>query len=86
MIKNTLAISALALGMALPVGSFAQATMDHGKMGMSQPASMTDGEVKMVFTAKDKAMLAAVKAGDKVKFMVVSEGGKMVLTEIQPAK
>lgn len=111
MIKNTLAISALALGMALPVGSFAQSTMDHGKMGMSQPASMTDGEVKkvdqdagkvtikhgeikhmdmpgmtMVFTAKDKAMLAAVKAGDKVKFMVVSEGGKMVLTEIQPAK
>ncbi len=111
MIKNTLAISALALGMALPVGSFAQAAMDHGKTGMSQPASMTEGEVKkvdqdagkvtikhgeikhldmpgmtMVFTAKDKAMLAAVKAGDKVKFMVVSEGGKMVLTELQPTK
>ncbi len=111
MIKNTLAISALALGMALPVGSFAQATMDHGKMGMSQPASMTDGEVKkvdqdagkvtikhgeikhlempgmtMVFTAKDKAMLATMKPGDKVKFMVVSEGGKMLLTEIQLAR
>lgn len=111
MIKKTLSISALALGMALPVGSFAQATMDHGKMGMSQPASMTDGEVKkvdqdagkvtikhgeikhldmpgmtMVFTAKDKAMLASVKAGDKVKFMVVNEGGKMIVTDIQPAK
>ena len=110
MIKNTLAISALALGMALPVGSFAQSTMDHGKMGMSQPASMTDGEVKkvdqdagkvtikhgeikhmdmpgmtMVFTAKDKAMLSSVKAGDKVKFMVVNEGGKMVVTDIRPA-
>ncbi len=40
----------------------------------------------MVFTAKDKAMLASVKAGDKVKFMVVNEGGKMIVTDIQPAK
>ena len=40
----------------------------------------------MVFAAKDKAMLASVKAGDKVKFMVVNEGGKMVVTDIQPAK
>ena len=107
---SALAISALALGIALPTSSFAQGTMDHGKMGMSQPPSMTDGEVKkvdqaagkvtikhgdikhmdmpgmtMVFTAKDKAMLSSVKAGDKVKFMVVNEGGKMVLTDIQPA-
>ncbi len=113
MIKHTLAISisALALGMAMPASSFAQASMDHGKMGMSPSADMTDGEVKkvdqeagkvtikhgdikhldmpgmtMVFTAKDKALLAAVKAGDKVKFMLVSDGGKMVLTDIRPAR
>ena len=111
-IKNILAISALAMGIAMPVSSFAQATMDHGKMDMSQAsASMTDGEIKkvdqatgkvtikhgeikhmdmpgmtMVFTAKDKSLLSNVKPGDKVKFMVVNEGGKMVVTDIQPAQ
>lgn len=39
----------------------------------------------MVFTARDKALLANVKAGDKVRFMAINAGGKMVLTEIQPA-
>lgn len=111
MIKQVLAISALAFAAALPVSSFAQATMDHSKMDVSKPAAMTDGEVKkvdqeagkvtikhgdikhldmpgmtMVFTAKDKALLGPVKAGDKVKFMVVNEGGKMVLTDIQPVR
>jgi Cu/Ag efflux protein CusF len=110
--KQFLAMSALTLAAALPMSGFAQTAMEPGKMDMSsQPATLTDGEVKkidldagkitlkhgdikhldmpgmtMVFTAKDKAMLAAVKAGDKVKFMVVSEGGKMVLTELQPTK
>jgi Cu(I)/Ag(I) efflux system protein CusF len=40
----------------------------------------------MVFTVKDKAMLANVKAGDKVKFLVIQEAGKLLVTEIQPAK
>jgi Cu/Ag efflux protein CusF len=31
-------------------------------------------------------MLATMKPGDKVKFMVVSEDGKMLLTEIQLAR
>ena len=109
--KQILAMSAMALGVALPMSSFAQAAMEPGKMDMSQQPSLTDGEVKkidmesgkitlkhgdiqhldmpgmtMVFTAKDKAMLAPIKAGDKVRFMVVSEGGKLVLTDIQPAK
>lgn len=39
----------------------------------------------MVFTARDKALLVHVNAGDKVRFMAISEGGKIVLTEIQPA-
>jgi Cu/Ag efflux protein CusF len=111
-IKNILAISALAMGTFMPMGSFAQTMMDHGKMDMSQAsASMTDGEIKkvdqatgkvtikhgeikhmdmpgmtMVFTAKDKSLLGKVKPGDKVKFMVVNEGGKMVVTDIQPAQ
>ena len=46
-IKHILAISALAMGIAMPVSSFAQATMDRGKMDMSQPSdAMTDGEVE----------------------------------------
>jgi Cu/Ag efflux protein CusF len=40
----------------------------------------------MVFTAKDKALLSAVKPGDKIQFMVVTDGGKMVVTAIQPAR
>ena len=40
----------------------------------------------MVFNAKDKSLLDKVQVGDKVSFMVVSEGGKMVVTAIEPAK
>ncbi|MYZ51433.1 copper-binding protein [Malikia spinosa] len=108
-VKQILAVTALAMGIALPMSSFAQATMDHSKMDMASP-SMTDGEVKkvdleagkvtikhghimhmdmpgmtMVFTAKDKALLANLKPGNKIRFMVVNEGGKMVVTDIQPA-
>lgn len=111
-IKNILAISALAMGIAMPVSSFAQATMDHGKMDMPQASdSMTNGEVKkldpdngkvtlkhgdiknldmpgmtMVFTVRDKGQLAQLKPGDKVKFVVIQEGGKMVVTDIQPVR
>lgn len=111
-IKHILAISSLAMGMALPTSGIAQTMMmDQSKMGMSQSASMTDGEVRkvdretgkvtikhgdikhldmpgmtMVFTAKEKGLLANLKPGDKVKFMVVNEGGKMVVTDIQPAQ
>ncbi|NPU93665.1 MAG: copper-binding protein [Gammaproteobacteria bacterium] len=109
-IKQILAISTLALSVALPVSSFAESAMDR-KMDTSQQASMTDGEVKkvdqstgkvtikhgdiahldmpgmtMVFTAKKKDMLQNVKAGDKIRFMVVDEGGKMIVTDIRPAQ
>lgn len=111
-IQKFITISALALGMVLPVSSMAQTAMDHSKMDMSQTApSMTEGEVKkvdleagkvtikhgvikhldmpgmtMVFTARDKERLSSVKPGDKVLFMVVNEAGKMIVTDIQPAK
>ena len=110
-IKQILAISAVAVGIALPMSSFAQASMEPGKTEAAQSASLTDGEIKkvdldngkvtikhgeikhmdmpgmtMVFTAKDKSLLSNVKPGDKVKFMVVNEGGKMVVTDIQPAQ
>lgn len=59
----------------------AKVTLKHGPIASLDMPGMT-----MVFTAKDKDMLASVKAGDKVKFMVVNEGGKMIVTDIQPAK
>ena len=108
--KQIIAASAIVLGAAIPLASFAQMAMEPGKAQASQPASMTDGEIRkidldagkvtirhgeikhldmpgmtMVFTAKDKALLSNIKAGDKVKFMVVHEDGKMVVTDIQPA-
>jgi Cu/Ag efflux protein CusF len=56
-------------------------TIKHGEIKHMDMPGMT-----MVFTAKDKALLTNVKAGDKVKFMVVNEGGKMVVTDIQATK
>jgi Cu/Ag efflux protein CusF len=112
-IQQILALSALAMGAAMPMSSFAQSPVDQpAKMDMPQAAttSMTLGEIKkvdpatgkvtikhgeikhmdmpgmtMVFTAKDKRLLSNLKPGDKVNFMVVSEAGKMVVTDIQPA-
>ena len=109
--KQIFAISALTMGVALPMSSFAQAAMEPGKMDAPLAPRMTNGDVRkvdqdagkvtikhgdikhldmpgmtMVFTAKDKSLLAKVKPGDKVQFMVVNEGGKMVVTDIQPAQ
>lgn len=55
-------------------------TIKHAEIKSLDMPGMT-----MVFTARDKSQLDALQAGDKVKFSVVSEGGKMVLVEIQPA-
>ena len=42
--------------------------------------------MSMVFTAKDPALLDKAKVGDKIRFHVVDEGGKLIVTDIQPAK
>ena len=56
-------------------------TIKHGDIRHMDMPGMT-----MVFTAKEKGLLTSLKPGDKVKFMVVNEGGKMVVTDIQPAQ
>ncbi|HEY8326899.1 MAG TPA: copper-binding protein [Rhodanobacter sp.] len=56
-------------------------TIKHGEIKNMGMSPMT-----MAFPVKDKAMLDLVQAGDKVMFKVGSEGGKMVITELQPAK
>ncbi|MCO5118638.1 MAG: copper-binding protein [Burkholderiaceae bacterium] len=56
-------------------------TLRHGEIKNLDMPGMT-----MVFTVRDKGQLAKLKPGDKVQFMVVQEGGKMVITDIQPAR
>lgn len=55
-------------------------TIRHGEIKNLEMPAMT-----MVFTAKDKAMLDGLKAGDKVKFAVIREDGRMVVIRIEPA-
>ena len=75
----------------------AAASMTLGEIKKVEPATgkvtIKHGDIKhldmpgmtMVFTAKDKRLLSNVKPGDKVNFMGISEAGKMVVTDIQPA-
>ena len=56
-------------------------TLKHGDIKNLDMPGMT-----MVFTVRDKGQLANLKPGDKVKFMVVQEGGKMIVTDIQPVR
>lgn len=56
-------------------------TIKHGDIKHLDMPGMT-----MVFTAKDKSLLTNIKSGDKVKFMVVNEGGKLIVTDLQPAR
>ena len=56
-------------------------TLKHGEIKHLDMPGMT-----MVFTVRDKGLLATVKPGDKIKFMAVSEGGKLIVTDIQPIR
>lgn len=56
-------------------------TIKHGEIKNLDMPGMT-----MVFTAKEKTLLDKVQAGDKVKFAVVNDSGKMVVTDIQTVR
>ena len=56
-------------------------TLKHGDIKNLDMPGMT-----MVFTVRDKGQLTNLKPGDKVQFMVVQEGGKMFITDIQPVR
>ena len=38
----------------------------------------------MVFQVRESAQLEAVRPGDKIRFRAVQEGGKLVVTELEP--
>lgn len=54
-------------------------TIKHGDIPHLNMPGMT-----MVLTVKDKTMLATIQAGTKVRFLVIQEGGKLLVTEIHP--
>ena len=58
----------------------ARITLKHGEIKNLDMPAMT-----MVFAVKDKALLGQFKAGDKVKFKAVNEGGKFTMTELLAA-
>ena len=80
--------AAMAASADMSEGEIRKISKDTGKL------TIKHGEIKnldmppmtMVFTAKDPAMLDKVAVGDKVRFVVMDEGGKMVVTELKPAK
>lgn len=57
-------------------------TIKHGPL---KKFDMDDG-MTMVFRAQDPAMLKAVKAGDKVKFVPERINGQFTVTKIEKAK
>jgi Cu/Ag efflux protein CusF len=69
-------------------GEIRKVSKDTGKLTIKHGPikSMDMPPMTMVFTVKDPAMLDKVTVGDKVRFTVVDEGGKMLVTDIQPAK
>jgi Cu/Ag efflux protein CusF len=56
-------------------------TIRHGEIRNLDMPPMT-----MVFTARDKALLSGLKVGDRIRFVASNEGGKYLVTEIQPAQ
>ena len=56
-------------------------TLKHGEIKSLDMPAMT-----MVFGVKDAAMLDKLKVGDKIRFNANNDGGKMTVTEMQPAK
>jgi Cu/Ag efflux protein CusF len=59
----------------------AKLTIKHGDIKNLDMPGMT-----MVFNVRDKNSLDKFKVGDKIRFAVVMENGKMVITEIRVVK
>ena len=56
-------------------------TIRHGEIKNLDMPPMT-----MVFAVKDVVVLDKVKAGDKIQFKAVDDGGKLTVVEIQASK
>jgi len=56
-LKQFLTVSALALGVALPVSGFAQASAPAAEAQTAAPAAPTDGEIKKVDAERGKVTI-----------------------------
>ena len=56
-------------------------TIKHGEIKNLNMPAMT-----MAYPVSNVALLDKVKPGDKVRFKASNEGGKLTVTDIQPAK
>jgi Cu/Ag efflux protein CusF len=56
-------------------------TLRHGDLKELDMPPMT-----MVFEVRDKALLDALKPGDKVKFRASDDNGKLTVIDLKPAK
>jgi Cu/Ag efflux protein CusF len=97
-IRTLLAAAAMALATAAPITATAQSDLIDGqvtkvdasagkitiKHGPLKKFDMDDG-MTMVFRAGDPAMLKAVKAGDRIKFVPERINGQFTVTRIQKA-
>lgn len=56
-------------------------TLKHGPLKNLDMPPMT-----MVFQAADPSLVEKVKVGDKVRFVAARSGGRLTVTDIQPAR
>jgi len=56
-------------------------TLRHGAIKSLDMPPMT-----MVFQVSDPAMLDKLQPGDKIRFKVINDAGRLTVTEMQPAK
>ena len=92
------ALAATVLLASATMSAFAQASLTDGEVRKvdkeSGKVTLKHGEIKnldmppmtMVFSVSDPKILDGIKAGDKVQFRAVNEGGKLTITDIQPGK
>ena len=92
-------ISAALLALGLAASALAQTAWTDAEVRKVDPKTgkitLKHGDIKnldmpgmtMVFTAKDKAILSGIKAGDKVQFAADKDAaGEYIVTAIQPKK
>ena len=63
---------------AMQSAGFSKVTIKHGDIPSIEMPPMT-----MVFGVKDSAWLETAKAGDKIRFDAVLEGGKYIVTRLE---
>jgi Cu(I)/Ag(I) efflux system periplasmic protein CusF len=91
-------LAALALVLAIPQAIAADADMTEGEVRKvdkdTGKLTLKHAEIKnldmpamtMVFVVKDRAVLARLQPGDKVKFKAIKDDGKFTVTDIEMAK